>query len=198
MFTKWLADHIKLSMLEMGMEDNRRSFKLTEHDEGVRMTLRVDDVPYSAIVMRFDKGERRQLFEVERGYDFLMRCDFMILDETEAEYRAIFVELKRSFGDRGSESWLKQKGEKQLRWSLPSLKYLLSVFEIDSCNTDQSKKVVAKFFCVAKCPNQWYRKRKPNEVFKFRYHEGIPIYYSTSERLNFKVLDSGDLYSILS
>lgn len=198
MFTKWLSDHIKLSMLELGMEDNRRSCKLTEHDGEVRMTLRVDDIPHSALVMRFDKGERRKLFEVDRGYDFLKRCDFMILNETEAEYRAIFVELKRSFEDRGGEGWLKHKGEKQLRWSLPSLKYLHSVFEIDNRIIGQSKKVVAKYFFVAKCPNQWYKKRKPKEFFKSRYHEGIPIYYSTKDRINFRVLDSRDLDSILS
>ena len=58
------------------------------------------DVPGTATVMRFDEGKRRELFDPEQGNDFLKRCDFLILDESESEYRAIFVELKRRFEER--------------------------------------------------------------------------------------------------
>ena len=151
-FADWLKEHIKQDMLRSGESRNRRTFLLKEFSGTDRMTLRVDNVPETAAVMRFDEGERRQLFESERGYDFLKRCDFLILDESDVEYLAILIELKRSFEDEENERGCKKRGERQLRWSLPSLKYLLDVFETDTRVIDRRKKASCQLFSSGENP----------------------------------------------
>ena len=68
MFTKWLEEHIRSDMLVDSEDSNRRTFDLREHEEGVRMTLRVHDVPQTAIIMRFDVGDRRPLFKEDNEF----------------------------------------------------------------------------------------------------------------------------------
>lgn len=193
MFTRWLEEHIDPHMLRKGEKWNRRTFMLRENTKDGRMTLRVDDVPGTATVMRFDEGKRRELFDTEQGNDFLKRCDFLILDESESEYRAIFVELKRSFEESEAEHPSRKRGEKQLRWSLPSLKYLLSVFEVDSCIESSGKEIHTRYFLVAKNPNQWYRKRRSKGHFVSDSYGGIVVHYTTRDKINFKVLVSREL-----
>lgn len=189
-FAEWLRDHIKSHMLRSAEKNNRRTFRLTERTAEVRMTLRIENVPGSAAVVRFDKGRRRELFELGKGSNFLTRCDFLILDESESAYTATFIELKRSFDYEHSGRKHEERGEEQLRWSLPSLKYLLSVFEVDKREEDTERRVDVSYFLVAKCPNQWFRKRKPREHFKSRPHEGIIIHYSTKNNMKYKDLIS--------
>ena len=189
-FAAWLKEHIKQNMLRSGESMNRRTFLLKEVSGTDRMTLRVDNVPETAAVMRFDEGERRQLFESERGYDFLKRCDFLILDESDVEYSAILIELKRSFEDEEGDRRCKKRGERQLRWSLPSLKYLLDVFETDTRVTDRKKKLVAKYFLVAKDPDRRRRKRRSREHFISGEHEGILIHYTSKDKIKIEQLKS--------
>ena len=189
-FAAWLKEHIKQDMLRSGESRNQRTFLLKEFSGTDRMTLRVDNVPETAAVMRFDEGERRQLFESERGYDFLKRCDFLILDESDVEYLAILIELKRSFEDEENERGCKKRGERQLRWSLPSLKYLLDVFETDTRVIDREKKLVVSYFLVAKIPDQRRRKRRSREHFVSAEHEGTLIHYTTKDTINLKQLKS--------
>ena len=190
LFTRWLEEYIRPHMLRSGEANNRRTFLLKERTKEVRMTLRVDDVPETATVMRFDEGKRRELFRENVGSSFLKRCDFLILDESDSEYNAVFVELKRSFEEKESDRQCQNRGEQQLRWSLPSLKYLHSVFEVDRRMDDSRKSINATYFLIAKCPNQWYRKRRSKEHFKSRRYEGIDIHYSTRNKINFKDLTS--------
>ena len=140
--------------------------------------------------MHFDKGERRQLFESGKGYDFLKRCDFLILGESDVAYLAIFIELKRSFEDEEGDRRCKKRGERQLRWSLPSLKYLLDVFETDTRVSDRKKKLVANYFLVAKDPDRLRRKRRNREHFISDEHEGILIHYTNKDEVKLKQLES--------
>ena len=157
------------------------------------MTLRVDNVPSTSAVMRFDKGKRRDFFEPGTGSNFLTRCDFLILVESGQDYRAIFIELKRSFDDEESEREHVERGEEQLRWSLPSLKYLISVFEVDKRAEDPKRRVDASYFLVAKYPNQWFRKRRTREHFRSRFHEGIVIHYSIKTKFKYEDLISREI-----
>ena len=177
-------------MLRSGESRNRRTFLLEEDSGPDRMTLRVLNVTETAVVMHFDKGDRRQLFKSGKGYDFLKRCDFLILDESDLEYVAIFIELKRSFEDEEGDRRCKRRGERQLRWSLPSLKYLLDVFETDTRVTDRKKKLVAKYFLVAKAPDRRRRKRRNREHFISDEHEGILIHYTAKDMITLKQLKS--------
>lgn len=189
-FAEWLGEHIRSDMLVQGEKSNRRTFVLSEYDDGVRINLRIENVPDSATVLKFDRGERRKLFRPEKVRNFLKRCDFLILDERHSDYRAIFVELKRSFGVGESGRQFEDKGEEQLRWSLPSLKFLLSVFEVDRRRGSSGKNIEVTYFLIAKCPNQWYRKRKTREHFRIRHHEGIVVNYSIMNKIKFGELVS--------
>ena len=177
-------------MLRFGESSNRRTFFLEEESGPDRMTLRVHNVPETAVVMHFDKGERRQLFESGKGYDFLKRCDFLILGESDVAYLAIFIELKRSFEDEEGDRRCKKRGERQLRWSLPSLKYLLDVFETDTRVSERKKKLVANYFLVAKDPDRLRRKRRNREHFISDEHEGILIHYTNKDEVKLKQLES--------
>ena len=189
-FAIWLKEHIKQDMLRSGEKSNRRTFLLEETSGPDRMILRVQNVPETAAVMRFDLGDRRQLFESGRGYDFLKRCDFLILDESDVEYLAIFIELKRSFEDEEGDRRSKKRGERQLRWSLPSLRYLLDVFETDTRAADRKKKLVAKYYLMAKDPDRRRRKRRNREHFISNEHEGILVHYTTKDDIKLQQLKS--------
>ena len=189
-FAEWLKAHIRSHMLIREEKNNRRTVKLTEQTAGVRMTLRVENVPSAAAVIRFDEGKRRDFFEPGTGNNFLMRCDFLILDDSEPAYRATFIELKKSFEHEDFDRQHSKRGEEQLRWSLPSLKYLLSVFEVDEGVRDTGRRLDVSYFLIAKSAGQRLRKRKTREHFRSENHEGIVIHYSTKSILRYKDLIS--------
>ena len=187
-FATWLGNHVMSSRLISEDDRDGQTIHLWERDSEVNMTLRIENVPKTVVVVRFDEGNRREIFETGKGFDFGFRCDYLILDESDTEYTAIFVELKNSFEDFESENWRKRKGEKQLRWSLPCLRYLLSVFETDMYTLTHDKKLTARYFLIAKFPNPWRRKRRNREHFVSEEYAGIPIHYSTKDKIKLREL----------
>lgn len=187
-FATWLGNHLMPSKLISENERDGQTVSLRERDSNVDMTLRIENVPRTVVVVRFDEGNRREIFETGKGLEFGFRCDYLILDESDTEYTAIFIELKNKFEDYESEKWSKRQGEKQLRWSLPCLRYLLSVFETDMYNLKHEKKLTARYFLVAKYPNPWNRKRRNREHFVSEEYAGIPIHYSTKDKIRLREL----------
>lgn len=195
-------------MLVREQQSNRRTFFLRETENDIRMTLQVQDVPPNAVVMRFDKGERRPLFEPDRGFDFGKRCDFVILEESETEHTAVFIELKTKFETVVEGEEREHRGEKQLRWSYPSLKYLLAVFETDKHKLRNDRSLTAIYYLVAKPPdashpnrshpNPSNRRRRTREHFISDHYEGIIIHYITKNQIKFKQLKSRRMLPALS
>ena len=48
------------------------------------------------------------------------------------------------------------------------------------------KKLTARYFLIAKSPNPWFRKRRNRE--HFISYAGIPIHYSTKDKIKLKEL----------
>ena len=196
-FATWLGNHVMPSKLISEDEKDGQTISLRERDSNVNMTLRIENVPKTVVVVRFDDGHRREIFESGKGYQFGYRCDYLILEESDTEYTAIFVELKKNFEDLENESWSEKKGEKQLRWSLPCLKYLLSVFETDTYSLSHDKKLTARYFLIAKSPNPWFRKRRNRGHFISEEYAGIPIHYSTKDKIKLKELKTRESLPVL-
>lgn len=199
----WLKNRIRTDMIEKEQPHNRRTYFLSEDDENVRMTLQVQDVPGNAVVMRFDKGDRRPLFESGERCEFYKRCDYMILEESQRRHTAVFIELKAQF-ERDQKGIDREfRGEKQLRWSFPSLRYLLSVYETDNHTLMNSRKLAAIYYLVAKPqnhspPNPLHRKRRTREPFPSDHYEGITIHYITKNQIKFRQLKSRQTLPALS
>ena len=196
-FATWLGNHVMSSRLISEDDRDGQTINLWERDSNVNMTLRIENVPKTVVVVHFDEGNRREIFETGKGFEFGFRCDYLILDESDTEYTAIFVELKNSFEDLESENWYERKGEKQLRWSLPCLRYLLSVFETDMYTLKHEKKLTARYFLIAKPPKPWSSKRRNREHFVSEEYAGIPIHYSTRDKIRLKDLKSRESLPVL-
>ena len=196
-FATWLGNHLMSSNLISENERDGQTVSLRERDSNVDMTLRIENVPKTVVVVRFDEGNRREIFDTSKGFEFGFRCDYLILDESDTEYSAIFIELKNRFEDYESENWSKRQGEKQLRWSLPCLRYLLSVYETDMYNLKHEKRLTARYFLVAKYPNRWKRKRRNREHFVSEEYAGIPIHYSTKDKIRLKELRNRESLPVL-
>ena len=196
-FATWLGNHLMSSKLISENERDGQTVSLWERDSNVDMTLRIENVPKTVVVVRFDEGNRREIFDTSKGFEFGFRCDYLILDESDTEYTAIFIVLKNRFEDYESENWSKRQGEKQLRWSLPCLRYLLSVYETDMYNLKHEKRLTARYYLVAKYPNRWNRKRRNREHFVSEEYAGIPIHYSTKDKIRLKELRNRESLPVL-
>ena len=86
------------------------------------MSLEVTKIPANLIVINMQK--MGSLSGVKEG-EWKQICDFLMIFEHEGKDCAIFIELKKTLNEKA-----KQKGMDQLRRSLPFLKYLHSVCEL--------------------------------------------------------------------
>ena len=199
-FANWLEDHLVSHMLVSKEKWNGRTVRLVE--KGV-MEVKIEDVPSGAFVIHFDKGDQETLKEKERlfktgmRFNFDLRCDYLILEESNTTYTATFIELKKNFRDYDSVDEIDLKGEEQLRWSLPGLKYLLAIYEADKHTISHERAIQVRYFLVANHKNPWYRKRTSREIFVTREHEGIKINYMATEKTSMRKLKTRDSVSVL-
>lgn len=179
-FTEWLNENILHCRKLPTDKRDGTTILLEEIDDNVEMKVRIEGVSKSAIVIRFDRGRRWQIFS--EGKEYGRRCDYLILDETDLQYNAIFVELKNKIPAPD------YYGEKQLLWSLPYLKYLLFVFGADTESRILNKKLVTKYFQFGNDERDWFKKRRVSEHFKERTFKGISVHCSTRDKFDLKEL----------
>ncbi len=185
-FKGWIEEHLRCDMiLPEGSRDGRT---ITLKDTQSGLAIRVDNVPRSSVVINLEIGGRRQVFETDNGCEFYDRCDYLILEETETEYIAVFIEIKTTF--ENYKAWYEsdEKGKRQLRWSLPCLQYLLSVFETDTETRIRTKAVRAWYFLAAKNVDMRFRRRRTVDKFDSDNYRGLPIHYVKEDKVELEDL----------
>ena len=185
-FKDWLAEHLRCDMILPECCRDGRTITLRDSQSDVE--FKVENVPRSSVVVNLEIGGRRQVFETDNGCEYYDRCDYLILEESETEYIAVFIEIKATFNHY--ESWYEsdEKGKSQLRWSLPCLQYLLSVFETDFETRSRSKKIRAWYFLSAKNVDLRFNRRSSVDKFDSDYYKGLPVHYIREDKMELEDL----------
>lgn len=125
---KKLFQFLQQIVADKALESSNHSGQITLKEPGI-MEVEVSNFPVDAVAIRSDK--LGSLSGLNNG-DWKKACDYMLIYNTNGQDIAIFVELKRTLKDTG--------GMEQLRWSLPLLDYLHSIYRVNS-----SRKLKSKF-----------------------------------------------------
>ena len=185
-FKDWIEERLRSDMiLPEGCKDGR-TFILKDTQSST--AIRVENVPRSSVVVNLEIGGRRQVFKTGNGCEFYDRCDFLILEESETEYMAVFIEIKTTFQEY--EAWYEsdEKGKSQLRWSLPCLQYLLSVYETDIETNIRIKTIRAWYFLAAKNVDLRFNRRRTVDKFDSDTYRGISVHYVKEDKMELEDL----------
>lgn len=189
-FDEWIKENVHPDLLLKRCEKVGQTAHLVEKAKGSTKKILVKNIPESTVIIRCDISGMSKVFcskaEREPHRNFSERCDFLILDETNDKYRAVFIELKS-----GTKNIL--KGKQQLRWSFPFLKYYLAVFEMDCFGECDAKEIEVRYFIFANEP----RMRRTRDHLPSGMYENIFINISTSDEIEFcNLLERGTIPSL--
>lgn len=124
---KMLFQYLQQIVADKALVSSNYTGQITLREPGV-MEVEVSNFPADAIAIRPDKlGSLSGL----RNGDWKKACDFMLVCNTNGQDIAIFVELKKTLKDTS--------GMEQLRWSLPLLDYLYSIYQVNLTRKLKSK-----------------------------------------------------------
>ena len=109
-------------------------------------------------------------------------CDYLIVFRSGNENIAILIELKKTLNDDN-------KGQQQLRRSLPLLKYLHSICCIEF-NATGSETLTVRYFLIGKKYSQRFDKQpvKPGLKIDKENYKNIEVYTFVGDRISFDKL----------
>ena len=150
--------------------------------EGAHTNVSITDLPSLCVVVNLDKighlgalKERRRLTSI---------CDYLLIIANDAHVDVTFVEMKETLREI-------EKPMEQLVRTIPILKYLLSVCEIEF---ETIFKVVQRFVVLASKREERIDKHrtkiKPKHLRNKRRHKGFDICIFIGGTVSFKSLDS--------
>ena len=97
-FATWLQENVKSCCVLQEDKWTGQTICLEEKDGNVEMEVEIDEVPRTAAIVRFDKGQRRQILKTGDNYEFGKRCDYIILYESDTEYIVFFCRTQEDDG----------------------------------------------------------------------------------------------------
>ena len=139
LFGEWLNQNLAETKRLPECQRFGHAIVLSDPDAQDSAQIRVVEVPPSVSVVIPQQAGQWNLFN-PGPHGWKKRCDYILMDETDDHYFAILVELKTNAPD--------DKGDTQLKWSLPIFHYLLSVFCIDSHSSKWNKRLKIKYFQI--------------------------------------------------
>lgn len=155
---------------------------LEEKDDNVDMTVEIVGVPETVVIVLPQEVEHLQCL-ARKGLKYI--CDYLLLFQSDDRYYAIFVELKKTLTDE-------DKPREQLRRTLPLLRYILSVFNVDSGSMLSESKFIMNYFLFGQQPNPNWDKQRVNvsraSLFQSETYERMKIRTSLASAVSFKVL----------
>lgn len=125
MFDSWLNKHLEEDFKLPSCKRTENDVELFEKQNNV--TLKVEDVPASVVVVIPEAAGRWTLWPPNRPFGWAKRCDYLLVGNLSGQYFAVFIELKTTYSD-GDGKW-------QLLWTQPLFHYMLSMFNI-ACQTE--------------------------------------------------------------
>ena len=98
--------------------------RLDLRERSASMRVSVTALPPNFIALRITRIGHLSALRQEPASDWNKRCDYVLLNDLGDRCKVVLVELKKTLND-------KQGAAQQLRRSLPIVKYLLSVCEVE-------------------------------------------------------------------
>ncbi|MDE0141553.1 MAG: hypothetical protein OXI80_14265 [Caldilineaceae bacterium] len=169
-FVAWVDDHVRSDKRLPACKRAGDTVELIEKDRNVDMTLRIEEVPESVVIIRPDAASGWDLFCGNKPKNFKKRCDYLLVGKTDGGYFAVFVELKKTLPHK-NDTRHEENGYAQLRWSQPLFDYLLSVFNTDSCSDLIRSEFSIKYWRIGEKP--------------FGDHVKSPVYLGEDEDVRF-------------
>lgn len=169
-FVAWVDDHVRTDKRLPACKREGDTVELFEKNSNVDMTLRIEEVPESVVIISPEDAKKWQLFCVNKPKNWMKRCDYLLIGKTNGGYFAIFVELKKTLPEENDPKH-EETGYAQLRWTQPLLHYLVSVFNTDSCTDLSRSEFSIKYWQIGEKPS--------------KDHVKSPVYLGEDEEVRF-------------
>ena len=169
-FVSWVDDHVRTDKRLPACKRTGDTVELFEKNSNVDMTLRIEEIPESVVIISPEDAKKWELFYGNKPKNWMKRCDYLLVGKTDGRYFAIFVELKRTLLEKDDPKH-EENGYAQLRWSQPLFDYLLSVFNTDSCSDLSRSEFTIKYWQIGEKP--------------FRDHVKSRVYLDEDEEVRF-------------
>lgn len=169
-FVAWVDEHVRTDKRLPACKRVGDTVELFEKNSDVDMTLRIEEIPESIVIISPEDAKKWELFCGNKPKNWMKRCDYLIVGKTESSYFAIFVELKQKLPEENDPKH-EVNGYAQLRWSQPLFDYLLSVFNTDSCSDLSKSAFSIRYWQIGETPS--------------RDHVKSPVYLGEDEDVRF-------------
>ena len=178
----WLNDNLAPDKLRLPDKKKSDTILLEEKDENVNMAVRIVGVPHAVAPIRLDEVGHLSAF-ARKGLNYI--CDYLIVAQRNDIYYAIFVELKKTL--KGNT-----RHREQLRRALPLLRYLVSVFELDTGSKLPESKIVTQYFLIGQQSSPKWDKQNvkydPATVFETEEYRSITVRTGVARTIPFSEL----------
>ena len=181
-FGTWLNQHVIKSKLLPKCRRCGEILELLDPDGSQSACIQIEEVPENVSVVVPQEVGQWNLFDPGPN-GWRQRCDYILMGEKQGDYFAILVELKTSTPS--------DKGDAQLRWSLPIFHYLLSSYCVDTCSSKWNKNLTVKYFQVGTSVYDAHKdltRVDGSNFFEKAGQDGIEILYTDSDLLSLDLL----------
>ena len=181
-FLNWLKKHVSDNHVLADCRRSGQTIELVDEESQEKHVFKVEGVPDSTLVIRPHNNAVWSILQPNRKKGWNKSCDYVLIGERQGKLYTVFIELKETLkrGPRIDD----QRGQNQLRWTLPLLNYLLFVFNIDNCSSHKIEDVRIRYFQFGKRFHENFDKagtRDDDEnLFITEIHRGIEIKNSRS------------------
>ena len=181
-FLNWLNKHVSDNHVLADCRRCGQTIELLDEESQAKHVFEVEGVPDSTLVIRPHNNAVWSILQQNRKKGWNKSCDYVLIGERQDKLYAVFIELKETL-KRGPKIE-DQRGQDQLRWTLPLLNYLLFVFNIDNRSSHKIEDVMIRYFQFGKRFHENFDKagtRDDDEnLFITEMHRGIKIKNSRS------------------
>ena len=180
----WLHENVLPGKRCTHFNRTAQTIELKAMDSEAEVRIEIQKIPSPAIVLLPQEIGQWGFLKNKRVHEqnkkgWWSRCDFMMLGESKGKYYAIFLEFKKTVPDSNEE------GKVQLKWSLPILHNLLSMFGVDTLSTIKEEDITVKYFQIGQRYNERFDKRvvrfDRKRMFSNEEYRGITINYSAAQ-----------------
>ena len=164
----------------------RRPLYLGRQTGNVEMKLEIRKISAPVVILLPEEIGQWRILKDGKEIKWWSRCDFLMVGEFAGRLFAIFMEFKKTVPDSNDEANV------QLRWSLPILHFLLSVYNVDSYSAMSEEDFTVRYFQIG----QKYSDRidkdvvriDPKRLFRTEEYMGLMINFSKATVVSLKQL----------
>ena len=177
-FVSWLLENVLPSKRCTDFKSTAQTIVLRETDDNVRMKLEIRKISTPIVILIPENIGQWRILKDGKEIEWWSRCDFLLVGEHAGKSFAIFMEFKKTVPDPREEANV------QLRWSLPILHFLMSVFNVDCFSSISDEDFTIRYFQIG----QKFGKRldknavriDPKGQFGSEFYRGLRINYSVA------------------